>query len=287
MVCANRTARHIIQDEGVTRPDRPIMDFIGANVWALDNPAGGKTDIIISGSAGTGGGSLPDMQVGYGDGAAIVGNANFLFDDVDQTLSIGDSNLTNLHGDIANLALLGSTPTINLDYYGSSSYPRIQFSSASGVATALGSVGSGRTLLEISAYGFITGSSGARWREGFEFFVSTDNPWTITGAAAARAELYIKSITGSSASGDTQIMTMTREKIDLDTSLNISGSFSTNGFRMGKGAVNGYVLTSNANGIGTWMPSTGTSGATGPSGPPGDNTLLIMMMPHLKLQVRL
>lgn len=265
------TARHIIQVTGSSLPDRAILNFEGGNIWGVDDPSGGRTTIIISGSAsgGSGGGSLPDMQVGFGNGSAIVGDDVFLYDDTNETLSIGTSNLTNLHDGTATLALVqegASRPTINLDYYGSSGYPRIQFSSASGVATALGSVASGRALLEISAYGFITGSSAARWREGFEFFVFTNNPWTITGAASARAEMYIKSITGSSASGDTLIMTATREKIDFDTSINISGTFMTDGFRMGRGAQAGYVLTSDAQGRGTWQSVTGTSGTGGATG---------------------
>ena len=344
---------HLISDEGSNLPIRPILNFVGNNLWAIDDVSNSRTNIIISGtnapatypaiyddsvfkgtgtslnfttnlvvtvtgtamfisSSGDGGGAstypaiydngvfestgtsisfnenlsvahtgtsvfvsasggtgtfLPNMQVGYGNDVAIIGDSRFLFDDANQTLSIGGSNLSNLHGGNRTLALLAagaSRPVINLDYYGSSGYPRIQFSSASGIATALGSVGSGRALMELSAYGFITGSSGARWREGFEFFVYTNNPWTITGAASARAELYIKSITGSSATGDTQIMLMTREKIDFDTSLNISGTFMTNGFIMGRGATAGYVLTSDANGIGTWQPSSGTA-STGTS----------------------
>lgn len=262
-----------VYDDGVFKVSGTAISFNNG----LEVIVTGTVAYINSTGSSGGGGVLPDMQVGYGNGAAIIGNANFLFDDAVQTLSVGGSNLSNLHGGVPTLALLaagGSRPVINLDYYGSSGYPRIQFSSASGVATALGSVGSGRVLMELSAYGFITGSSGARWREGFEFFVYTNNPWTMTGASSARAELYITSITGSSASGDIQIMLMTREKIDFNTSINISGTFMTNGFRMGRGASDGYVLTSNANGIGTWMPPKLKYYAFSDSNPPSEAQLI-------------
>lgn len=40
---------HIIQDEGVSLPQRPFLNFIGPGVVASDNPGTGKTDVTIGG----------------------------------------------------------------------------------------------------------------------------------------------------------------------------------------------------------------------------------------------
>lgn len=173
------TARHIIQDDGVTRPDRATLDFIGANVWALDNPAGGKTDIIISGSVSTGDGgtaSLTYRQVGFGNSSGtLTGDSNFLFDDANDTLVIGRGLIPGFpRTDSSNLFIQSETsagsPAVDLVYYGESGYPTIRTFSASGTMAAPGSVRSGRGLFHLDVQGFITGSSYASTRNAFEFF---------------------------------------------------------------------------------------------------------------------
>lgn len=266
------TSGHTIQDEGVSLPNRSILNFIGENVWAIDNLGGGRTDIIISGSASGSTGtsiSLTDKQIAFGNGSSVIGDAKFLFDSTNDVLSVGRGDTLGDIGGNPKLILQGEGgtyfPGIDLYYYGSSWYPMIRTLSASGTMLNPGSVGSGRDLFYFVANGFITGSSGADIKEGFEFEIATGNPWTMTGAASAVAYMYMQSITGSRSSPTSWMMTMRREKIDFDASINISGTFMTNGFRMGRGAQSGYVLTSDANGVGTWQPSTGTSTSTGTS----------------------
>lgn len=48
--------------------------------------------------------------------------------------------------------------------------------------------------------------------------------------------------------------------IDPQYRLDVDGTIQMTGFRMPTGAVNGYVLTSDANGVGTWQPISGGSG---------------------------
>ena len=48
-----------------------------------------------------------------------------------------------------------------------------------------------------------------------------------------------------------------------------ANSLQVNDFQLVTNPVNGYVLTSDAVGNGTWNPNMGATGATGPTGPTG------------------
>jgi len=61
---------------------------------------------------------------------------------------------------------------------------------------------------------------------------------------------------------------------DPKTKLDVAGTIQMTGFKMPNGANNGYVLTVDSSGLGTWQQSTvgpqGEPGAQGPQGPPGE-----------------
>jgi hypothetical protein len=84
---------YLIQDEGVTRPVRQYLNFIGPTVWALDNAGTNATDVIISGSASAGhtiqdeGGDLNARTNLNFIGAGVVATDNPGNDATDVTIS--------------------------------------------------------------------------------------------------------------------------------------------------------------------------------------------------------
>lgn len=80
------TGSHTIMDEGSTLPHRPVLNFVGNSIWALDNSGQGRTDIIVSGTSSGGGHTIEN------EGSPLTQRAklNFVGASVDVTDDAGD-----------------------------------------------------------------------------------------------------------------------------------------------------------------------------------------------------
>ncbi|MEJ2355608.1 MAG: hypothetical protein P8Y62_06890, partial [candidate division WOR-3 bacterium] len=103
--------------------------------------------------------------------------------------------------------------------------------------------------------------SGAGGPHGIDF-VDLDNTVGLSlYYRTSPQELYIEGSNG-------KLVTFQKDgKVGIGTTgpgskLDVNGTVQMEGFKMSTGAVNGYVLTSDSNGVGTWQPGGGGSGTS-------------------------
>lgn len=268
------TNGHIIADEGTPLTVRPTLNFIGSNVWAQDDAGNNRTNVIVSGTATTGGGSsLPSQQVGFGNGSSIIGDTRFLFATGTHSLTIGDTvadvvDLLSLYG-FDNGVDPYIYPSLGINSFSNAldTYPSIftyAFRGRNSIADRL-PVASGDKLFQLSAYGWASGSF-ASLLSGFKLDVFTAGGWWANNPPAYHSPSYFQISVGSSGTSNlegTPIIKGDEYEIGFNNNVNVSGTVRLGGFIMPNGAFDGYVLTSNAVGIGTWqLPAGGGGGGT-------------------------
>jgi hypothetical protein len=87
-----------------------------------------------------------------------------------------------------------------------------------------------------------------------KMWLSSGFGWaSISGSDTNRDDIVIQHSSGNVGIGTTS----------PSNALDVAGTVETQGFQMGTGATNGYVLTSNASGIGTWQAAASGMGGSG------------------------
>ena len=240
------TYGHIIRDEGIDLPKRSYLNFIGTNVWAVDDPANNETEIIISGTAGGGDTrrTIKDEGVAEADrdNLNFVGNGVFVRDDVPnnelEIIISGSSSRYGIRDDGSPepqrswLNFVGAGVSVNDD----PANHELEIIITGSVTAVPGGISS---YVQYNSAGTFAGSDGFQWNNALQKLTvggriqlgdGTEGSPSYTFISDYNLGLYRdgSDILGISAGGVVQAKVHT-DKVEILRGLNVSGTSNLNG----------------------------------------------------------
>lgn len=197
------TVGHIIADEGVNQPTQAILDFIGPGVGVRNGS--GRTEVIISGTATGGAGSvtIANNQIGFGSGTSIIGDPGFLWYPSEHKMVIDA-----------------------YDYY-----PMFYIMSAEGTKTNPSPVLAAGNLFDISVDGYYTGTAvdgsyDSGWTPAFELEITSLNTFSSSSGIfnATTAALFFFGVSGTLYGGTQPGLLLGYYEANFAGNLNTSGT---------------------------------------------------------------
>ena len=178
---------HVIQDEGVSLPQRSKLNFIGTGVTATDNAGADSTDVTISG--GGGGGTWTDTSTNTGTNKTLNDLSNYI-----------DADATHLKVKFN----LGGAGTVGMPVYGTvwnavSGATEVSKAKADSSATmpCLGLIeqaGADGSVLEIRTAGILNNVNTNIWSEGTALYVDPVTAGTLTSTRPTGATQLVQKV---------------------------------------------------------------------------------------------